>query len=191
MPAFARVVRLADVIQNGLRETQILPGEVVEILSAGAPSQRLIRKADGIEGWVESASLLDSNTSIAATPVLDQSTTFIDLQNEYRRTPYLSGGLSPAGIDCSGLMQIYLLRVRRIAAPRNSRQQRGLAPERDPATVREGDLVFALEKSNGRHHVGLFTDGRVWHCDEHKGVVHQVLQAFNSDYSIDAVISID
>jgi cell wall-associated NlpC family hydrolase len=76
-------------------------------------------------------------------------------------TPYLWGGKSWLGIDCSGLVQIALQAGRR-AAPRDSDMQEaalGRALSRSNALVR-GDLVF------WKGHVGIMIDGeRLLHAN--------------------------
>ncbi|NBO19942.1 MAG: peptidoglycan endopeptidase, partial [Proteobacteria bacterium] len=72
--------------------------------------------------------------------------------------PYLWGGRTPLGIDCSGLVQL-ALEMAGIEAPRDSDQQREaygqpLAKHWRDMPWRRGDLVFFLNPG----HVGIMTD---------------------------------
>lgn len=61
---------------------------------------------------------------------------------DYRGTPYLWGGVSSLGLDCSGLVQ-QALRACGRACPRDSDQQRSLGRAIEPQDgLARGDLVF-------------------------------------------------
>jgi peptidoglycan DL-endopeptidase CwlO len=70
-------------------------------------------------------------------------------------TPYRTGGSTPDGFDCSGLV-FYVYRELGVTLPRTAAEQRG-ALERVPATaLAPGDLVFF---STPADHVGIYLGG--------------------------------
>jgi len=92
---------------------------------------------------------------------------FVAVAERFIGAPYLWGGRSPLGIDCSGLAQT-ALRAIGVAAPRDSDQQEiqlgaALAIEHSLDGLRRGDLVF------WKGHVGIMRDARTllhangWH----------------------------
>ena len=76
-------------------------------------------------------------------------------------TPYLWGGTTPAGFDCSGLVQFAYREAYGINLPRTSRQQFHAGvfiPPNRSDLMRPGDLVFFSRtgRPENIHHVGIF-----------------------------------
>ncbi len=117
---------------------------------------RRIQLPDGVLGWVESRGL----ESGAATP-----RPLPARARELLGIPYLWGGRTPAGLDCSGLVQM-LLAEQGIRVPRDAGDQervsRPLGPRRRP---RPGDLAFFGPLGAPAGHVGVIIgDGLYLHA---------------------------
>jgi cell wall-associated NlpC family hydrolase len=80
---------------------------------------------------------------------------FVAIAESLLHTPYLWGGKSAKGLDCSGLVQLSLAQTG-VSAPRDSdMQERGLgtALPMEASGLRRGDLVF------WKGHVAIMRDG--------------------------------
>jgi len=76
-------------------------------------------------------------------------------------TPYVLGGASRRGVDCSGLVQM-TYRAAGLQVPRTAEQQFEALPARDVA--RPGDLLFFGSGARATH-VGIYLgDGRMIHA---------------------------
>lgn len=90
-------------------------------------------------------------------PIADKEPDFVAVAERFVGTPYLWGGRTSLGIDCSGLIQLSLQAAGRHAL-RDSDMQEGtlgtaLPDTEDHAVLKRGDLVFW----NG--HLGVMVDG--------------------------------
>ena len=106
-------------------------------------------------GWVYSAHL---------APVAAPAPDFVATAARYLGVPYLWGGRSSAGLDCSGLVQVALQRAG-IRCPRDSDRMaaelgRPVPVPDDLATLRRGDLIFLPG-----HIMIAHGDGRVVHAN--------------------------
>ena len=109
----------------------------------------------------------------------------IEAARGYQGTPYLYGGTTRAGLDCSGLLQLSFAEAG-ITIPRSSNEQAVWGEPIKPTELRPGDLLF-FGPSPGAStitHVGLVTvvdaDGVEFiHASTSLGVVEN---SFESDY---------
>jgi cell wall-associated NlpC family hydrolase len=69
-------------------------------------------------------------------------------------TPYQWGGVTPWGVDCSGLVQTTFL-ARGVQLPRDAALQAEEGQAIEPARQRVGDLLFFAERGNHISHVAI------------------------------------
>ncbi len=69
-------------------------------------------------------------------------------------TPYQWGGVTPWGVDCSGLVQTTFL-ARGISLPRDAAQQVDEGMPVEPGRQQPGDLLFFSERGDGITHVAI------------------------------------
>lgn len=113
-----------------------------------------------------------SSSSLTPTPVLNAPTTplsgatsgaaVVATAEQYLGTPYVWGGTSPSGFDCSGLVQYVFARLG-VNLPRTSEEQATVGqPVASLAAARPGDLLF-FAGSDGTvsapGHVAIYVGG--------------------------------
>lgn len=88
----------------------------------------------------------------------------LDYARDYWNTPYLWGGKSPYGIDCSGFTQV-VYRLFDINLPRDASEQWHCGKEIEFGDHQPNDLAF-FENSSGKvTHVGIIdTENRIIHA---------------------------
>tara|TARA_B110000285_G_scaffold166292_1_gene185804 strand:+ start:9605 stop:10351 length:747 start_codon:yes stop_codon:yes gene_type:complete len=104
----------------------------------------------------------------------------ISLAHDYLNTPYLWGGKSPFGIDCSGITQV-IYSLKGIQLPRDASQQAHLGTAIAYNETKSGDLAFFENKKGTITHVGILDgEGNIIHAAGHvrkdlfsnKGILH-------------------
>ena len=90
---------------------------------------------------------------------------------QLRGTPYLDGGASPRGFDCSGFTQ-YVFAQYGVKLPRSVEDQYRAGSRIDPKNLSDGDLLFFATTSRGASHVGIVIGGDQFvHAPSSTGVV--------------------
>lgn len=119
---------------------------------------RSIRLPDGRRGVAGEGELVALARRADRFPARGDSV--VRSARQWLGVPYLWGGVTQAGVDCSGLVQSVLW-MHGIALPRDSDMQAlvGEAVEQSPEGLQEGDLVFFAEDGERITHVALAMGG--------------------------------
>lgn len=98
-----------------------------------------------------------STPSVAAPNVTNSATanSVIATAKQYLGVPYVWGGSTPSGFDCSGFTS-YVYRSVGISLPRTSRAQQNVGTRISLSQVQPGDLVF---RGSPAYHVGIYIGG--------------------------------
>jgi cell wall-associated NlpC family hydrolase len=148
--------------------TQALRGEPLRVEERRGPWARVITAYD-YPGWIEAAALEDGEGSLPG-PEGDSP---VELARGYLGAPYLWGGMTRDGIDCSGLVHMAYRRTGRLV-PRDASQQHAAGePVGDP---RPGDLVLYGDPGKPADHVAFWLgEGRILHATgrDRLGVVEE------------------
>ncbi len=111
---------------------------------------------------------------------LSVSNNIVELAEDYLNTPYLWGGKSPFGIDCSGIVQV-VYRFFGFNLPRDASEQVEHGSEVDFEDIEAGDLAYFANSKGKITHVGILDgNGGIIHASGHvrkdhltkEGIVH-------------------
>jgi cell wall-associated NlpC family hydrolase len=133
--------------------TQALRGEPLRVEERRDGWARIVTAYD-YPGWIRAEELEDGEGELPA----DASGSPVDVARSYLGVPYLWGGMSDRGIDCSGLVHMAYRRLGRLV-PRDADQQEEAAAEVDE--LQPGDLITYGDPAD---HIAFWLgEGRILH----------------------------
>lgn len=120
-------------------------------------------------GYVTSGSAATTE-SASSSSSSGKGQAIVNSAMKYLGVPYVWGGTSPGGFDCSGLVQ-YVCNQNGISVPRVAASQRGAGQYVSRENLQPGDLVF-FSRGGGISHVGIYVgNGNMIHAPQTGDVV--------------------
>jgi peptidoglycan DL-endopeptidase CwlO len=112
----------------------------------------------------------ESSAGVAAGPApVARHGGAVGIAMQYLGTPYVYGGASPSGFDCSGFI-MYVYAQLGVSLPHNAAAQYGYGTSVDRSQLAPGDLVFF----NGLGHAGIYVGGGSFIHAPHTGDVVKI-----------------
>lgn len=155
------------------RLSDLVLGDLVRDAGKRRGSWRKVLLPDDREGWVRKSEVADFSQWAARRVPSPEN--IVATAKRFNGTPYLWGGNSVKGFDCSGLVKLSFF-LNGVILPRNASQQVKLGIELDVSHVLDGDcsnlwpgdLLFFGNRETGRvSHVALYIgDGRIIHASQ-------------------------
>jgi cell wall-associated NlpC family hydrolase len=165
----ARQAELRREAEARLRQEQLAQQEQLSTAVVGSSAAAPITSAtngDGTSGDV---------VSVAPPPVYGG---VVSVAMQYLGTPYVWGGGSPGGFDCSGFV-MYVFSQMGVSLPHNAAAQYGYGTPVSRDQLEPGDLVFF----DGLGHVGIYIGGDQFVHSPHTGDVVKISSLDESWYA--------
>jgi gamma-D-glutamyl-L-lysine dipeptidyl-peptidase len=146
--------------------TQALRGEPLTV-DERRDGWALVRTAYDYPGWLRETEIAQGR---GALPSPRQGNP-VDEARVYLGAPYLWGGMTARGIDCSGLVHMSYRSLGRLV-PRDAHQQEEAGAKLTAGELRPGDLVTygEADKQHATHIAFWLGSGRILHSTERAGI---------------------
>ena len=141
----SKLVTYSYVQKNGIDVTkQVLNEKITQ-----TPVDQVIAKGPGNQ---------PVNVAFSISRGSSGSSTIVDRALSLQGTPYVFGGTTRSGLDCSGFTK-YVFASSGISLPRTSFEQFASGTAVSKNDLRPGDLVFFTTYAKGASHVGIYMGG--------------------------------
>lgn len=155
----SEIVRIAEEKEEAARQEEIARQNAERASSSYSTSE-----------YTPSFSSSGSSTSVSSSSSSSKGQAIVNTAMQYLGVPYVWGGTSPSGFDCSGLVQ-YVCSKNGISVPRVAASQRGAGTYVSRENLQPGDLVF-FSNGGGISHVGIYVgNGNMIHAPQTGDVV--------------------
>ena len=125
--------------------------------------------ADGIVGQMTHKALMGRELPVSRSISTDRTRRLVQVALRYQAAPYVFGGTSPGGFDCSGYTRFVFAQVG-VPIPRMADEQYYAYPK--VSELKVGDLVFFETYEPGPSHVGIYLGNRKFvNASSSRGVV--------------------
>jgi hypothetical protein len=151
--------------------TQVLPGEPIR-LEIEREGWARIRTAYDYPGWIRADALCGGLDRDWPAPTVAEP---LEHARSLLGTPYEWGGMSAAGIDCSGLVHMSFRATGRLV-PRDAHEQEDAGTPVAEAELRPGDVVTYGDSGSADHVAFWLGGGRILHATQREGVAGVVVE---------------
>lgn len=104
------------------------------------------------------------------------------LAQTYLGVPYVWGGTSPKGFDCSGLVQ-YVYARQGVTLPRVAEAQARVGVPIAPEQLQAGDAIFFADRTGYIHHEGMYIGNGMFIHAPHTGDVVKISSLYDPYYA--------
>jgi cell wall-associated NlpC family hydrolase len=148
-----------------------------------APVERAVAPRAGTGSSTDTSSGTSGRSSVAAPSVAPggavTGSRVLAVAARYVGIPYLYGGTTPRGFDCSGFTG-YVYRQLGVSLPRTANEQLQATKRISRSEARPGDLVFFV--SSGRaYHNGIYAGGNMMYDSPRSGKTLQKREIWSAD----------